>query len=129
MKVLLDTHSLFGFIEDSPQLSKAACTAIANPDNEVFISPVSYWEIAIKISLGKWLMPRPYDEFLDVALKTYGFMILPITPAHTSQLLGMPLHHKDPFDRLLIAQALVERIPIVSVDDKFDAYGVVRIWG
>lgn len=128
MKILLDTHSLFWFIENEPALTAVACQAIGNPDHEVLISPASYWEIAIKSSLGKWQIPRGYNAFLETAFKTYDFKVLPISPAHTSKLLDMPFHHKDPFDRLLIAQALVEHVPIVSADIQLDAYGVRRIW-
>lgn len=91
-------------------------------------SPASCWEIAIKISLGKWQLNRPYEEFLDIGLVQYGFLMLPIQPAHTARLIGMPFHHKDPFDRLLVAQALVEQITIVSADGQLDAYGITRIW-
>ncbi len=128
MKVLLDTHSLYWFISDDPQLSLKARTAISDPNNDVLFSPASYWEMAIKISLGKWQLNRPYEEFLDVALNQYGFVVLPIHPAHTARLIGLPFHHKDPFDRLLVAQSLAEQIPVVSSDDQFDAYGVTRIW-
>ena len=128
MKVLLDTHTLYWFIEDDPQLSPKARTVVSDPTNEVLFSPASYWEMAIKISLGKWQLNRPYEDFLDIALNQYGFVVLPIQPTHTVQLIGLPFHHKDPFDRLLVAQALVEQIPIVGSDDQLDAYGVTRIW-
>ena len=128
MKLLLDTHALYWFIEDDPQLSPRARTAVSDPANEVLFSPASYWEMAIKISLGKWQLNRPYEEFLDVGLTQYGFLVLPIQPAHTARLIALPFFHKDPFDRLLVTQALVEQIPIVSSDAQLDAYGVTRIW-
>ena len=71
---------------------------------------------------------RPYEDFIDVGLKQNGFLILPILPAHTARLIGLPFHHKDPFDRLLVAQALADQLPIVSADVQLDAYGITRIW-
>lgn len=128
MKVLLDTHSLFWFIEGSSQLSEAAREIISKPGHAIFVSPASYWEMAIKISLGKWKLNRPYDDFLDVAFSGYGFQTIPVLPRHTSRLLALPFHHKDPFDRLIVAQALVDQLPIVSADQSLDTYGVQRIW-
>jgi PIN domain nuclease of toxin-antitoxin system len=119
---------MYWYIEGDPQLSTAAQTLIQDASNDVLISPASYWEIAIKVSLEKWQLNRPYEDFIDIGLKKYGFLILPILPDHTAQLIGMPFHHKDPFDRLLIAQALVEEIPIISADSALDDYGVTRLW-
>ena len=82
MRLLLDTHTLYWFIEDDPQLSPRARTAVSDSANEVLFSPASYWEMAIKISLGKWQLNRPYEEFLDIALTQYGFLVLPIQPVH-----------------------------------------------
>lgn len=128
MRVLLDTHVMYWYIEGDPQLSTTARTLIRDVSNEVLISPASYWEIAIKVSLGKWRLNRPYEDFIDIALKQYGFLLLPILPAHTARLIGIPFYHKDPFDRLLAAQALAEGIPMVSADSAFDDYDVTRLW-
>jgi len=128
VRVLLDTHSLFWFIEGDSKLSNTAVDVIGDPANEVLFSPASYWEMAIKISLGKWQLNQPYSDFIDVALVNYGFQILNIAPAHAAELLDLPFHHRDPFDRLIIAQAIVEGVEIVSVDTTFDAYPVTRIW-
>ena len=128
MRILLDTHAMYWYIEGDPQLSTTARTLIQDASNDVLISPASYWEIAIKVSLEKWQLNRPYEDFIDIGLKHYGFLILPILPDHTARLIGMPFHHKDPFDRLLIAQALAEEIPIISADKQFDAYRIKRIW-
>ncbi|HJT31679.1 MAG TPA: type II toxin-antitoxin system VapC family toxin [Pirellulales bacterium] len=128
MTVLLDTHALYWYIEGDAQLSAAARTTIQDASNEVLFSPASYWEMAIKISIGKWQLNRDYDDFIDLALNQYGFQILPILPTHTERIIGLPFHHKDPFDRLLVAQALVENIPIISNDGALDAYGIVRTW-
>jgi PIN domain nuclease of toxin-antitoxin system len=128
MKVLLDTHAMYWYIEGDPQLSAKAETTIQDPSNEVLMSPASYWEIAIKVSIGKWQLNRPYEEFIDIGLNRYGFQILPVLPTHTARLIGLPFHHKDPFDRLLVAQAIVEGIPIISSDAVLDAYGITRHW-
>jgi PIN domain nuclease of toxin-antitoxin system len=128
MKVLLDTHVMYWYIEGDPQLSATAQTLIQDASNQILISPASYWEIAIKISVGKWQLNRPYEEFVDLGLKQYGFQILPILPTHTARLIGLPFHHKDPFDRLLVAQTIVEGIPIISSDTTLDAYGITRLW-
>ena len=130
MRLLLDTHSMYWYIEDDPQLSVRARTLIQDASNEILVSPASYWEIAIKISIGKWRLNRPYEEFIDIGLNQYGFQVLPILPTHTARLIGLPFPqgHRDPFDRLLVAQALVEQTPIVSADSPLDAYGVTRLW-
>ena len=94
----------------------------------VFVSPASHWETAIKVSTTKLIMREPFQDFIQHAIFGNGFIILPIEPLHTAALIGLPRHHKDPFDRLLIAQAIVENIPIVSADSAFDAYPIRRIW-
>ena len=130
MRLLLDTHSMYWYIEDDPQLSGRARTLIQDASNEILVSPASYWEIAIKISIGKWRLNRPYEEFIDIGLNQYGFQVLPILPTHTARLIGLPFPqgHRDPFDRLLVAQVLVEQIPIVSADSPLEACGVTRLW-
>lgn len=125
---LLDTHTFLWFILDDPQLSATARTLIEAPANEVVVSPASYWEIAIKIKLGKYALPQPYQPFMETQIAANDFHILPIEPRHTALLTTMPFHHKDPFDRLLIDQALSEGISIVSVDSQLDAYGAQRLW-
>src|SRR5262245_34031122 len=119
---------MYWYIEGHLQLSANARTLIQDSSNDVLLSPASYWEIAIKISIGKWQLNRPYEEFIDIGLNRYGFRVLPILPAHTARLIGLPFHHKDPFDHLLLAQAIVESIPIVSSDSALDVYGVSRLW-
>lgn len=128
MRALLDTHAFFWFVEDHPSLSPLGREIIADADNELLISPASYWEIAIKVSLGKWILNRPYEELLEIAIVQYGFQIIPILPIHTERLLTLPFHHRDPFDRMLVAQAIVEQIPIISSDIAIDAYAIQRKW-
>jgi PIN domain nuclease of toxin-antitoxin system len=128
--LLLDTHTLLWYALGDPQLSATAQTLILDPTNEILISPASYWEIAIKVSIGKLTLHQPYQDFMDVCLKRYGFVVLPIEPSHTACVAALPYPpgHKDPFDRLLVAQATVEAIPIVSADVALGAYGVRRLW-
>jgi PIN domain nuclease of toxin-antitoxin system len=128
MRLLLDTHAFLWFILDHPRLSIAARDYIADRDNIILISPVTYWEIAIKISLGKYELPEPYSDFMERELESNNFQVLPIEPRHTAVLIDLPFHHRDPFDRLLVAQALVENIPLVSIDKTLDGYSAERVW-
>lgn len=128
MTILLDTHAFLWFVLGHAKLSKTAMMHIEDRQNEKLISPASYWEIAIKISLGKYTMPQPYEEFMRQSIADNGFEILPIEPQHTVVLTNLPFHHRDPFDRLIIAQAIAERISIVSEDADFDAFPIDRIW-
>ena len=128
MKSLLDTHTLLWFYLDDPRLSARAMALILDPANVKIVSPASYWEVAIKVNIGKYALEVPYDEFIQEAIHDNGFEILPIEPRHTSAVVALPRHHNDPFDRLLIAQAMVENISILSVDAVLDQYAVQRLW-
>jgi PIN domain nuclease of toxin-antitoxin system len=128
VRLLLDTHSFLWFVLNDAQLSASARTAISDPANDVLVSPATYWEIAIKVSKTKYTLAVPYQDFIQHNLDANDFAILPIEVRHTALVAGMPFHHKDPFDRLLIAQALAEDIPLVSNEALFDAYGVRRLW-
>lgn len=128
MNLLLDTQALLWFVLDDSRLSDKARQSIIAPDTLVFVSPVSLWEIAIKISLGKYALPLPFATFWDDQLLTNDFVLLPISGAHTARVADLPYHHRDPFDRLIVAQSLVEGVPIVSSDELFTRYGVERIW-
>jgi len=128
VRVLLDTHAFLWFLLADPKLSFPAQKLISDAQTTVNISPSTYWEIAIKISLGKYALPEPYALFMERELAINNFTILPILPRHTAILTELPFHHRDPFDRLLIAQSIAEAIPLVSCDDAIDAYGVSRIW-
>jgi PIN domain nuclease of toxin-antitoxin system len=121
---------MYWYIEGDRQLSGTAQTVIQDAGNEVLVSAASYWEIAIKVSLGKWTLNRPFEEFVDLGLNRYGFRLLPIQPRHAARVATLPFlrDHKDPFDRMLVAQALVEGIGIASGDAQLDDYGVTRIW-
>jgi PIN domain nuclease of toxin-antitoxin system len=128
MRVLLDTHAFLWFVLGDPQLSSTARQSIEDPGNEKLVSPASYWEIAIKIRLQKYTLSQPYEAFMQQGIAGNGFLILPIVPTHTAVLTTLPFHHRDPFDRLIIAQAMVEQMPVISGDAAFAAYPVTCIW-
>ena len=128
MRVLLDTHSLFWSVDDVARLSAAALGAIQDPANDRLLSAATVWEIAIKVGLGKLTLSVAYRQWMEKAITDLQLTILPVTVEYADRQATLPRHHKDPFDRLMIAQALVEGIPIVSADVAFDAYGVTRIW-
>ncbi|MEA1951353.1 MAG: type II toxin-antitoxin system VapC family toxin, partial [Planctomycetota bacterium] len=88
----------------------------------------SYWELAIKISLGKYRLPIPFSEFIHQAVHGNGFLILPIEPSHTAILTDLPFHHRDPFDRLIVAQSIAEKMQLISVDKALDEYPITRRW-
>lgn len=128
MRLLLDTHAFLWFALDDPKLSSAARSAITDPNNELLISPATYWEIGIKVSLRKYSLAVDLGEFLERQTRAIGLSTLPITVAHAARVAVLPFHHRDPFDRLLAAQCLVEGVAIVSADEVFDAYALPRIW-
>jgi PIN domain nuclease of toxin-antitoxin system len=109
-------------------LSATARAAIEDPANRKWVSVASCWEIAIKAVNGKLILGAPADVFLNRELARNNFDLLPITLRHATAVETLPQHHKDPFDRLLVVQAQIEGVPIVSVDAAFDPYGVTRIW-
>jgi PIN domain nuclease of toxin-antitoxin system len=128
MRLLLDTHALLWFWEGNAALSAAARAAIEELDNEKLVSHVTAWEVAIKVSLGKLKLAAPYNDLFPGTLMASGFGELPTNLEHFRELLKVPFHHRDPFDRLLIAQARVEGLTLVSSDSRFKAYGVPLLW-
>ena len=128
MTLLLDTQALLWFLLDDPRLSKKAMRCIIGAADPVYVSPASIWEVAIKISIGKYELPEPFAQFWERQLRINNFNLLPITVPHTQSVATLPFHHRDPFDRLIISQSLVENLPVVSSDRIFDSYGVDRIW-
>ena len=127
MKLLLDTHTFLWFIDDSPLLS-AKGKALLEADNDLLLSIGSLWEIAIKICLGKLTVVMPTEVLMTQQLTSNDIDVLSITVPHLVTVSTLPLYHRDPFDRLIIAQAMVEQMPIVSADPAFDAYPVERLW-
>jgi len=128
MRVLLDTHAFLWWIDDAPALSRKARKTISAPANECLLSLASCWEIAIKVSLGKLELPGVVDRFIPEQLAVNAFRQLAIEFKHVARVASLPFHHRDPFDRLLAAQALEEQCAIVSADAVFRRYGVERIW-
>ena len=96
--------------------------------NELLLSPASYWEIAIKVSLGKYTLHEDFEAFMERQTVYSEFTLLPISIKHAALVAALPFHHKDPFDRMLIAQAMVEQVPVLTTDRAFDLYPVQRIW-
>ena len=127
MRLLLDTHTFLWFIDDSPQLS-AHAKSILEADTELLLSTVSLWEIAIKISIGKLTLAQPYNVLIPEQLALNSIKELPISLAHLDVVSALPFAHRDPFDRLIIAQAITESLPIVSADSAFDFYPIKRLW-
>jgi PIN domain nuclease of toxin-antitoxin system len=123
-RLLVDTHALLWWLSDDPALSPTAREAIAEPANDVLVSTASIWEIAIKRALGKLSAP----DDLPAHVEAGGFGWLAVSAEHAWEVRGLPEHHRDPFDRLLVAQALLERMPIISADPCFAAYGVEARW-
>lgn len=128
MNILLDTHAFLWFIAGSENLSDKARELIEDEANHVFLSAASLWEMAIKVSLGKLTLTEPFETLIPEQLAVNGIELLAISVPHATRVASLPFHHRDPFDRLLIAQALTEEIPIISGDEAFDAYGITRLW-
>jgi PIN domain nuclease of toxin-antitoxin system len=120
MRLLLDTHVLLWWLDDRPALGRAAKDLISQGDNDVFVSAISAAEIALKSSIGKLRLPEDLEQQLD----DNAFEPLPLRMSHGLALQGLPLHHRDPFDRLLIAQATCEDLAVVTADRAFSAYEV-----
>lgn len=127
MRALLDTHTLLWFAADDPRLSQSADHAIRDRGIQAFVSVASLWEIGIKIRIGKLKLDHGWDGLLQ-GMKQNDLQVLPVTPQHVVMTCQLPFHHRDPFDRMLVAQALVEDLTIVSADSQFDAYGIRRLW-
>ncbi len=127
MKLLLDTHVLLWLLARPTKIKKAVRERLADPANDVFVSAVSTWEIAIKVGIGKLTLPGDASEYVLGRIEQAGLLPLSITPEHTFGVASLPAHHLDPFDRLLIAQAQAERMTIVTSDRAFAKYDVDTI--
>ena len=129
MIYLLDTSTWIWFVTDDSRLSAKAKTRLEDAESVIYLSLVSLWELAIKARLGRELqLPRPFHQMVDEELSADRFQLLPITVAHIKQVYDLPRIHRDPFDRLLIAQSLAEDLPIISSDSAFDRYPIARLW-
>lgn len=128
MRLLLDTHSLLWFIGGNPSLSNHAKNLIEDPKNKKYYSHVNVWEIAIKVSLDKLKLPIPFEILFSSKMEENGFDFLPFSNHHFYQLIKLPYHHRDPFDRLLIAQACAEDFTLLTTDHHFLSYDVKTLW-
>lgn len=128
MRLLLDTHALLWALEDAPRLSARARSLLSVPQDAILVSHASAWEMAIKQSLGKLSLAEPVTRLMADRLRPLGIALLPISMDHIGLVESLPLHHRDPSDRMLAAQALVEGLTVVSGDGAFDTYGVARVW-
>ena len=128
MKLLLDTHIFIWYVTDIKRLSATVGALVDDGNNEILLSTASIWEMAIKHNTGKLSFSLPFKVFIQQQLSFNDFKILDINLDHIDVVAALPLHHRDPFDRLLVAQAMVERLPILSADSAFDAYLVERLW-
>lgn len=128
MNVLLDTHAFLWWVIDDSRLSSTAKAIIADPTNTVYFSVVSAWEIIIKERTGKLSLPEPPETYIPSRIASNQFISLAVQMQHILQIATLPDHHRDPFDRLLIAQGQVENIPLLTVDHLISQYSVDVIW-
>jgi len=128
MKILIDTHVLLWLFEDAPQLSSHAKDAFSDPDTKIYFSAASYWEICIKQSIGKLELASGWEAIISRELKRNYILWLTIEPEHMQGILTLPWHHRDPFDRLLIAQAMQESMSVITADKQIAKYDIPIIW-
>ena len=128
MRYLLDTYTFLWWNIDDAQLSSLAKEIIANGDNEIFLSAATAWEIAIKAARGRLELPEDPTRYVSNRLSLHGFQALPIQIHHAVQVYKLPMHHADPFDRLLIAQSQLESMPLISIDSEIRKYEVDVVW-
>jgi len=128
MRYLLDTHTFLWWNMDDAQLSSLAKELIADGNNEIFLSAASAWEIAIKTARGRLTLPEDPTRYVSNRLSLHGFQALPVQIHHAVQVYKLPLHHADPFDRLLIAQSQIESMSLISADVEIRKYEIEVIW-
>jgi len=129
MRHLLDAHSLIWALDDPTKLGKMSVAVLEDAANELLVSVGTIWELSIKAGLGKLSLSLPYRQWMERASADLGLSLLPITLEHAERQISLPYHHRDPFDRLLVAQCLVEGVSLVSADKVFDEYSITRVWG
>ncbi len=128
MRILLDTQAFLWMLSGAADFSSKARKLVADPDNELFLSLASVWEIAIKSSIGKLKIAEPIATFIPAQMQANGIEQLDISFRHVARVAVLPFHHRDPFDRLLVCQAVEEGLVLLSADAVFDRYKVPRIW-
>ena len=127
MDLLLDTHVILWFFENDARLSKTAIDAINNPKNKKYVSIASIWEAGIKCSLGKLKLKGSFDNFIET-IDDNGFLLMEITTEHIKTTMRLPYHHRDPFDRMLIAQSISEGLYLMTDDEYVSKYDISPIW-
>ena len=128
MNALLDTHTFLWWNADDPQLSETARQFISDSRNQIFLSAATSWEISIKFAKGRLLLPEAPDKYIANRLSHYGFRALPIAISHTTRVASLPAIHTDPFDRLLITQAISHSLTFISRDRQVKPYAVKQLW-
>jgi PIN domain nuclease of toxin-antitoxin system len=128
VRALLDTHTFLWWNLDDPRLSAVARAFIADGANETYLSAASAWEVAVKYARGRLALPEPPERYVAARVAHYGLLALPIQLSHALHVAELPAHHADPFDRLLIAQSILEDLPILSGDPQIARYPVRVIW-
>ena len=129
MRILLDTHCWLWLLARPERLADPALALVQDGSNDVFVSAACVWELAIKSALGKLVLPEPLSTFVPRRLTDQGLIGLPVTLEHAARVELLPHHHRDPFDRLLVAQAQVEELALLTVDPELAAYEVEILWG
>jgi PIN domain nuclease of toxin-antitoxin system len=128
VNLLLDAHTLIWAVDNPVKLGRQAAASLEDPANELLLSAGTIWEIAIKVGLKKLAVSQPFREWMARAIADLGVKLLPITVEAADAQIALPNHHRDPFDRLLVAQSQTEGAVLVSADAVFDRYGVERLW-
>jgi PIN domain nuclease of toxin-antitoxin system len=128
VRLLIDTHALIWAVDDPTRLGTRAAVELRDLGNRLLLSAGTLWEVSIKVGQGKLSLSLPYRQWMRKAITDLGLKIVPVTVRYADAQAGLPHHHRDPFDRLLVAQALVGGIPVVSADSQLDAYGITRLW-
>ena len=128
MRVLIDSHALIWYVDQDNLLSPASHAAISDPTNDLLLSAGSIWEIGIKVGLGKLILTEPFKPWMNQVISDLDVTVVPLTVEYVDVQSNLPRHHGDPFDRLIVAQAIIEQVSIISADANLDAYGITRIW-
>lgn len=128
MRVLLDTHCWLWWLTEPEKLSQSVYDLLADRKSEVYLSVASIWEIGIKFSIGKLPLPQAPEKLIPREMAADGLLTLDIKSIHALKAVGLPMQHRDPFDRMLIAQSQVEQLPIMTTDPVFDQYTIKVIW-
>ena len=128
MKLLIDTQALIWYVAGDPRLSATATGALRDRRHSLHVSIATFWEIAIKLNLGKLRLDAPLERFIETVLEAYAMEMVAVTPDHTQMIATLPNHHRDPFDRMIAVQTLAGGYTLVSADAVFEQYGVERLW-